>query len=169
MNKAGILSGRTETPLTDKGHQQAVKTGQDIKHNLPKIDLIICSPFERAYDTAKHIAEQIGYPVDKIQKNSLFIERTFGILEATMAADFFADHTYEDFDRVEGAETTKDLDIRAARALKYLKSLKSYDNILIVGHGSFGRALRRAVNHLSHTHEYNGDQTIPNAAIVELI
>ena len=169
MNVSGRLSGRIETPLTDKGRLQAIKTGKHIKKHLPAIDLIICSPFERAYDTAKSIAKEIDYPMTKILKNELFVERTFGILEGTLVLDFYVDHDYRDIDLVEGAESIKDLDARAAEALKYVKSLKTYDSVLIVSHGSFGRAFRRAVNDLPHTHEYETYLPIANAEIVELI
>ena len=86
MNVAGRLSGRIETPLTDKGRLQAIKTGKHIKMHLPTIDLIICSPYGRAYETAKSIAGQIGYPITKIGRNKLFVERTFGVLEGTAGA-----------------------------------------------------------------------------------
>jgi broad specificity phosphatase PhoE len=168
MNVAGILSGRTETPLTDEGISQAKSTGKEIKEKLPNIDLIICSPYERTYETAKYIAHEIGYPIDKIQKNDLFIEWTFGVLEGTPGKDFLDNHKYKEFDNVEGAEKIEDLDQRAALAYDYLKALEA-KNILVVGHGAFGRAIRRVVKGLPHTHEYEVNTTIGNAAIVELV
>jgi broad specificity phosphatase PhoE len=155
--------------LTDKGQLQAIKTGKHIKRHLPAIDLIICSPYGRAYETAKSIAGQIDYPITKIRRNELFVERTFGILEGTSVLDFYVDHDYKDIDQVEGAESIKDLDSRAAEALRYVNSLKNYDNVLIVSHGAFGRAFRRAVKGLPHTHEYETYLPIANAEIVELI
>jgi broad specificity phosphatase PhoE len=172
MNVSQRLSGQIETPLTDNGIKQAEQTGKDIKTKLPKIDLIVCSPYERAYHTAKLIAEQIGYPVSNIEKSDLLIERTFGPLEGTSATEFLDNHDYSDFDDVEGAETVEDLQNRAATALEYIKSLDQYDNILIVGHGAFGRAIKRVVNSLPYTHEYKQDKetkTIGNGEIVELI
>lgn len=168
LNVAKILSGQTEASLTESGIAQAIKTGKDIKEDLPKIDLIICSPFERTYDTAKLIAREIGYPVDKIQKDDRFIERTFGVLEGTPAKDFLDTHEYRDFDSVEGAETIEALQQRAQKAFEYASSLEP-DNILIVGHGSFGRAIRRVAEGLPHSHEYEKARMIDNAEIVELV
>ena len=42
------------------------------------------------------------------------------------------------------------------------------NNILLVSHGSFGRALRRVANKLPYTNEYEEYSPIGNAAIVEL-
>lgn len=168
MNVAGLLSGRIETPLTKKGIQQAKATGKALKQKLPHVDLIVCSPYERTYETAKLVAKEIGYPVERIQKNELFIERTFGILEGTSGKDFLDTHEYKEFDEVEGSETIEELQQRAELALKWLQTLKE-DNILIVGHGAFARAIRRAVQGLPHTHEYEVDTSIGNAAIVELV
>jgi broad specificity phosphatase PhoE len=170
MNAAGLLAGRAETPLTQKGRGQASKAGKDIKEKLPPIDLIICSPYDRTYTTAKLIATEIGYPIDDIQKNDMFIERSFGVLEGTLGTDFLDTHEYREFDEVENAETIEDLQNRATAAFEYVKGLDA-NNILIVGHGAFGRALRRVVNGLPHTHEYETGtpQRIDNANIVELV
>lgn len=168
MNVAGILSGQTETPLTEKGIEQAKSAGKELKQKLPHIDLIICSPYERTYETAKLIANEIGYPIEKIQKNDLFIERTFGVLEDTPGKDFLDKHEYREFDDVEGSETIEELQKRAEKAFKYLQTLKE-DNVLIVGHGAFARAIKRVVQGLPHTHEYVADTSIGNAAIVELV
>lgn len=168
MNAAGLLAGQTETPLTEKGIQQAKSAGKELKVMLPRVDLIICSPYKRTYETAKLIAQEIGYPVDKIQKNDKFVERTFGVLEGTSGKDFLAIHEYRDFDNVEGAETIEQLQKRAGEAFEYLKTLDE-ENILVVGHGAFARSIRRVVANLPYTHEYVVDTSIGNAAIVELV
>lgn len=168
MNVAELLSGTIETPLTENGVKQAIKTGQEIKDRLPKIDLIICSPLGRAHETAKLIAQEIGYPVSKLQTNELFVERTFGVLEGTSSSHYLTDNNYHELDAIEGSETVEDLQKRAAQALRYVSQL-DFDNILIVSHGAFGRAIRRVTKNQPHTDEYKAFVQIPNAAIVELI
>jgi broad specificity phosphatase PhoE len=168
MNAAGLLSGQTETPLTDTGTEQAKATGKELKEKALRIDLIVCSPYERAFDTACHIAAAIGYPIENIQKNELFIERTFGVLEGTSGKAFMATHEYRDIDDVEGSETVEALQKRAAQAFEYVAALPQ-ETILVVGHGAFGRAFRRVVRGLPHTHEYLAETKIGNAEIVELI
>lgn len=168
MNVAGLLSGTIETPLTENGKQQAIKTGKEIHATLPKIDLIICSPLGRAHETAKLIAKEIGYPESKLEKNELFVERTFGVLEGTSSDHFLTDNNYHELDAIEGSETVENLQKRAAAAFEYIKTLNA-DNILIVSHGAFGRALRRVTKNQPHTDEYKAFIQIPNAAIVELV
>lgn len=153
MNVAGLLSGRTETPLTERGVEQAKASGKQLKEKLPHIDLIVCSPYERTYETAKLIAEEIGYPVENIQKNEMFIERTFGILEGTSGKEFLDNHEYSEFDGVKGSETIEALQNRAEKSFRWLQALEE-DNILVVGHGAFARAIKRVVQGLPHTHEY---------------
>lgn len=168
MNAAGLLSGRTETLLTEKGIRQAKAAGEEFKRKLPHIDLIVCSPYERTHHTARLIAEKIGYPIENIQKNEMFIERTFGVLEGTPGKDFLDKHEYREFDEIEGSETIEALQLRAEKAFKWLQTLKE-NNILIVGHGAFARAIKRVVQGLPHTYEYAVDTSIGNVTIVELV
>ena len=62
-----------------------------------------------------------------------------------------------------------DLDKRAAKALSYIKSLKEYDCVLVVGHGSFGRAFKRATDNIAYDQEYKEFLPIANAGILELV
>src|SRR6059058_1306401 len=81
MNKKGVFSGRTETPLDPEGIKQAEAAGREAKEL--NIDLIVSSPMERCRETATIIAQQIGYPVADILFEDLFMERAFGVLEGT--------------------------------------------------------------------------------------
>ncbi|HEY1645281.1 MAG TPA: histidine phosphatase family protein [Candidatus Saccharimonadales bacterium] len=166
-NVSDRLAGRTEVPLTENGILQAQTAGKKAKESLPRIDLIISSPLSRAYHTAIHIAKAIGYPEENIEKNNLFIERTFGKAEGQYAKDFFKDKTFDDLDKVNGAETIHDLNLRAIKALEYIENLDQ-DNILVVSHGAFGTAFTRAVKRIPHDHPYEYVE-VANGEIVELI
>jgi uncharacterized phosphatase len=172
FNSRGVWAGQVETSLTNKGKHQAKLAGLNIKDNLPKFDLIISSPYTRAFDTAKIIANQLDYPVDQIVMNELFIERSYGNLEGKSNQVFFAKHEFKDIDQVEGAETVKKMHDRAVKAVEYLKT-RPENNILVVSHGTFGRALYRVVKEMPHTHEYldhhRQKYRMANAEIVELI
>lgn len=168
MNVAELLSGTIETPLTKNGREQAIKIGKEIKEKLPKIDVIVCSPLERAFETAKLIAKEINYPVSKIQKNRLFVERTYGVLEGTSATHFLKEGNYHELDSVQDSETIEELQKRAAKAFDSISNL-DYDNVLVVAHNAFGRALRRVTKNQPHTQEYEAFEQIPNATILELI
>ncbi len=161
MNVGGQYTGHSETKLTLKGRAQAKAAGKLAKDL--NIDYIVVSPLSRAKDTAKIIAKEIGYPADKIHTNSLFIERHFGSMDGQPWQPDF------DIDGVSDAESRDELLDRAKEALTFLHTLP-YDNVLVVAHGAFGRALR---SHILPDMVYNTtDPTkpdasrIPNAEIV---
>jgi uncharacterized phosphatase len=138
MNKSGHYAGSTDTPLTDEGRQQAKLAGRNAKHL--NIDLIVSSPLSRALETAQIIAEEIGYQKNKILMSSLISERSWGDWEGQP----FRPIGEDEFDKVPNSEKANDLLKRAGQALRYLESLDS-ESILVVSHGTFGRALRHHV------------------------
>ncbi len=80
--QGAFLSGRGDTPLTDKGRQQA----QDAAISLlarsdldPSKVVIYSSPLSRAQDTAKALQERL--PGSKIQTDSDLSEIDFGLCE----------------------------------------------------------------------------------------
>lgn len=160
-NEAGIWSGTMETPLSPKGKQQAKEAGQ-VARELG-IDLLICSPLGRTRETAKHIAEAIDYPLDKIEYNSLFIERHFGQMEGQ---PWEIDADVDGFVDIETRDSVLN---RAKLALEYIQSLEA-DNILVVSHGSFGRALRSLTHpHLPFEARGTNKTKLKNAEIIQLI
>jgi uncharacterized phosphatase len=161
MNKAGLRSGRTDTPLTPEGIEQAKLAGAKAK-NL-QIDLVISSPLSRAHHTAKVIAAEIGYPEDKILLDEAVIERDFGALEGAVYV------SGEPLEGVENIETAEAIIARAERALARLQQLP-HDNILVVSHGSFGRALRHHTNPDTPFQDVaQPHHRLKNATIIELL
>ena len=157
MNKQGIFAGRTETPLAKEGRAQAKVAGKQAKRL--KIDYIVCSPQGRAVETAKIIAKEIGYPQDKVHTNSLFMERHFGKAEGQIYSPDL------DIDGFADVETVDTLLERASQALRFLESL-SENNILVVSHGSFGRALR---HHIIEDFPFDNVSKIANAEIIQCL
>ncbi len=134
LNAAGLIAGSIETPLTKTGRAQAKAAGE--KARSLGIEYIISSPLERARDTAIIFAQEIGYDTEKIEYNPMLSERHFGVMEGKPYT-----RSRRSYDDIEDAEKTSALLDRADRAVKYLESLP-YKKILVVSHGSFGRALR---------------------------
>ncbi len=167
MNVQRRFAGQSEAALTDAGRRQAMTAGKRLKEIVPKVDIILSSPLSRAHDTAKHIATEVNYPHDAIEVSELFYERSFGELEGSYSPDFFAAHSYEDLDAVDGAETVEELHDRARDAIAYIHA-RPEEIIVVVGHGSHGRALRRIVDGISYLDDTKGVQ-IGNAEIIELI
>jgi uncharacterized phosphatase len=162
MNKSGHFAGTIDTPLTSEGRVQAKIAGESAR--MLNINLIVSSPLSRAHETAKIIAEQIDYPQNEIIISDLLKERHWGDLEGTPHAPV------DDLDEVPNAETSHQLLHRAEKALQYLESLDA-DNILVVSHGTFGRALRHhIVDDMPFINKIS-DKTIrlPNGEIISWI
>lgn len=155
MNVQGVHAGTSETPLTTKGRKQAKLAGQYAKSL--GIDYIVSSPQSRALETAQIIAKEIGYPVDNIHQNSLLIERDYGVMEGQ------AWEPDLDIDGIADAETTDTILHRAKLAVEFLYTVPS-DTLLVVSHGSIGRAIR---HHLTEHPFQLYTNRLNNAEIVQ--
>lgn len=157
LNAVGKWAGSTETPLTKEGRKQAELAGKEAKKL--GVDYILCSPLSRAYDTAKIIAKEIGYPEKDIDVNSLVIERHFGEREGTPWEPDL------DMDGIADAERSDTVLERVHLTLKHLSTVEA-NTILVVSHGHFGRVLR----HVLHPEiPLKGSPRFDNAKVVKLI
>jgi len=164
MNKSGHYAGTVETPLSEEGRKQAKLAGQ--KARTMDLDLIVSSPLSRALETAQIIAEEIGYHKDKILVDAIFIERSWGDWEGKP----FRPIREDEFDAIPNSERSEDLIIRADKALRFLESLPA-QHILVVSHGTFGRALRHHVIEDMPFVAEAGDEKLrlPNGEIIQWI
>ena len=69
-----------ERPLNKRGKRDAPFIGQKLKEKNILPDLIISSPARRAITTAKKLAEQMGYPEEKIVEDENIYEAGGGEL-----------------------------------------------------------------------------------------
>ena len=67
-----------ERPLNKRGKRDAPFMGNILNEKGIMPDLIISSPAVRAYTTARIIAEEIGYPPEKIETNEDIYEASAG-------------------------------------------------------------------------------------------
>lgn len=137
-NVENKICGATDIALTAKGHEQAKELGEIIKKSEYAIDEILCSPLERAYDTAKHVSEITGIPM-RVEER--LREQNFGKYESTarngeefrMAKTNFINH-------FGNGETMLHLCYRIYSLLEELKgSNKTY---LLVAHNGIARAVQ---------------------------
>jgi probable phosphoglycerate mutase len=134
-NAKGLLAGsRVDSPLTDLGRQQARERATELAHM--HVDTMVTSPLLRASETARIIADGIGYE-GPVEQNELLVERDFGSATNTPRDSAFA---ALDSGAVSDAETVAEFGDRARRALQWLATLDG-DFIIVVGHGAFGRML----------------------------
>ena len=79
-NVENKICGATDIELTAKGHDQAIETGKKILEMGIKADKILTSPLVRASETARHISEMTGIPMEIEPR---LIEQNFGRYEST--------------------------------------------------------------------------------------
>lgn len=146
FNKAHKWTGSTDSPLTEKGHEQAKKAGQNLRKQGLAVDIILTSPLTRAHQTAQHIASALEYPTENIKIHPSLVERSFGDLEGhkdlVTATRYLLDESA--IDHFPNVESLDALQKRADQILEELNKLP-HETVLVVGHGAFGRALRRAI------------------------
>ncbi|MCA9329747.1 phosphoglycerate mutase family protein [Candidatus Saccharibacteria bacterium] len=161
MNVASVFAGRTDTPLTTEGQQEALQEG---RANIGiAIDLIIASPLSRAHDTAKLFAEGAQLPTELIELNELLLERDFGILEGSPWSPANSQGLDTNQPLPKGVEPWDVLRSRAQQLIDHIQRLP-VDNILLVGHGSIGRAIRNIIDPKADIHAH-----IPNSKLIRWI
>ena len=138
LNVQRLFAGQLDTPLTERGREQAHATGEELRGL--GINVIVASPLVRALETAQIIAGDIGYLADRIIVNDVFKERFLGNLQGKSWDSF--DETANDDN---GVETDEALLERAHAGLALLQGIEA-DTVLLVSHGSFSKALRRAID-----------------------
>ncbi|QQG49661.1 MAG: histidine phosphatase family protein [Candidatus Berkelbacteria bacterium] len=154
-NVNGILNGRRDMPLTEKGVEQAGIVAEELQQTGIKIDKIYSSPLKRAYHTAEIIAETLG--VSKPEKLDGLIERDFGVMtgkpqaeiENLCAPDILKTDTVTYFLSPEGAETFPQLVDRARLTLNSIRRAHQDGNILLVSHGDIGKMIYCAYYNLA--------------------
>jgi probable phosphoglycerate mutase len=145
-NASGILNGHRNSPLTELGREQALQLSNKIIDAKISFDKILCSPLQRAAETAQIIAINLEH--FEPEKWDLLIERDFGVMTGKPAneiAERCAPNIIETekiiyFLTAEGAETFPDLILRAEKILAHLKEMNVH-NILLVTHGDIGKML----------------------------
>lgn len=166
-----------DTLLTAKGHADAIKTGERLSHL--KVDVILASPFTRAQQTAEHIHEMIGVPIETVkalheQMQSFLIRGKLwdspeGVLYHNARKNNYFAAEWPDRD---GAENHADALVRIAAAVTLLENHPS-DNIVVVSHGQFLNQLfiylLLGKNTTSEFHQviYENQHHLANGAITE--
>lgn len=139
-NSQRRTQGIVDIPLNDEGRKQAIEARDKIKDIV--FDKVYSSPLSRAIETARLVTED-KYP---IIIDDLLIERNFGEMEGKVIGEeydvkeFLArpmDASYN------GEETHKHM---VERAEKFLSKIDKDNNILVVTHGAYYRAIMKAIN-----------------------
>lgn len=139
-NVENKICGATDIELTEKGHQQAVETGQKILESGIQADEILYSPLVRAADTAKHISDITGIPA---RMEPRLIEQCFGKWESTArdGAEFQIAKTHF-ADRYEGGESMFHLAQRIYNLLDDLRMEADTKTYILVAHNGISRVIQ---------------------------
>lgn len=137
-NVENKICGATESPLTEKGHAQAIELANEIIKQGLKVDEILYSPLCRAKDTALHISEIIGVPARAEQR---LFEQNFGKWEGTArnGEQFQADKS----NFINSYETGESMLKLCQRIYNLLDELKNEPDkvYLLVAHNGIARAV----------------------------
>ena len=138
-NTLGILSSNPKVNhhLTEKGREQAKTAGEKLKDT--EVDIIYCSPFVRTRETAEIIAEQIGYPKDKIVFDERLHEIYVGVLDGKPDAEyqaFFESREAKFWKTPEGGENYTTVKNRMTDFIYDVNSKHEGKKILVVSHNT---------------------------------
>lgn len=141
-NVENKICGATDSPLTEKGHQQARETGYWIQSKLNAdeitIDEILSSPLSRACDTAREISTitKIPWRIEPRLK-----EQNFGKWEGTPRnGKAFACAKKEFINSYEGGESMLKMAQRIYNLIDDIKT-KPDKTFLLVAHNGISRII----------------------------
>lgn len=124
------LFGSSDIPLNENG----VKLVHNIKEQFKdkKIQGVISSDLQRAYQTGEIIADWLGVP---LITNKMLRERDQGIYEGLYIEDIVnKEHNFSFDTPVEGRETIREFMSRTKTVFESIASEVSWENYIIVSH-----------------------------------
>lgn len=138
-NVENKICGATDIELTKLGHQQAATLGEKILNEKLEIDEILYSPLSRAAETARHISQITGIPM---QMELRLKEQNFGRYESTRrnGAEFQTAKTHF-IDHFEGGETMLQMAQRIYNLLDDIKAESGQKTYLLVAHNGIARII----------------------------
>jgi broad specificity phosphatase PhoE len=169
-NVQRIWHGSTDSPLTDLGEQQAVRTAQHLAAERPQVAAVYASPLGRTRATAEPIARALGV---QLEIEPGLAEFGIGELEGVSYAELLSEHRF--FERIQsdphyappGGESLAAVLARVSASVLRIAERHRGEEVIAVGHGA---ALGLALSHLiegatDRWHRYQ----MSNASISELV
>ena len=145
-NVENKICGATDIELTEFGHEQAIKTGEEILKKGIKADEILYSPLIRAKETALHISKMTGIPA---REDIRLKEQNFGKYESTPRdGEEFKEAKKQFITTYEGGESMLRL---AQRIYNLLDELKDDDKTyILVAHNGIARMVNSYFNEMTN-------------------
>lgn len=152
-----FAGGRVNSPLTDKGRLQAEELGEKVKDL--GIDLIVSSPMDRAFETAKIVREVAGVEAE------IKLEKGIEEFDVGELAGKPLGVSGEEFWTYKGMEDADDFRERVIEAIE--RWSKSGKNILFVAHNGVIRVLETKELGLPPK-EFRGLESHENASVKKI-
>lgn len=161
-NTKGIFAGqRDNSPLTEKGREQAKQAAIDLLRKKLKLKKIIVSPLIRAYETAQIIIRHASLQNVEIIVEKRIAEYDMGSLTGTP----YRKITSKELVVAENAEDPQKFMDRVHSLLEEI--INTNETILIVSHAGVGRIIEAKKKGLPASTFYDLDP-LPNAQVIEL-
>lgn len=136
FNVAHLVQGRCDSPLTDKGREQARAAAAWLRDHGAAPDTIVSSPLGRAVGTARILAEALGHK-GKVEAEPRIIERSYGVYESGLFTDLPCDVWDPGEELVaHGGEGNHALRARMSEGLRDLMGRPGVACALAISHGS---------------------------------
>lgn len=168
-NEGGLLSGVTDSKLSEKGKLQAHKLANYLKNE--KIDKIYTTPFSRTKETVKELAEIKGI---QIEENNRLNEINFGDFEGLSFKVIEKEYPQEVKKMIDegskykypNGESLEDTFIRVKNEMKNILKNNKNSTILICSHGG---TIRNIISYLiCGDYKYHWNFKIDNGSITEV-
>jgi uncharacterized phosphatase len=130
-----LLQGVTDIPMNSTGIEQVKTAARALQKS--DWDLVLTSPLGRARETAKIIAEHLGF--DEVFEQDLLIERSFGEAEGLAYEQWKT--KYSNLDEIPGGESKSELTARSELLLETFASTHPGKRILAISHGALIRTV----------------------------
>jgi probable phosphoglycerate mutase len=150
-----------DLPLTQLGYRQAAEVAERIAAQF-RPDVVVASPFLRARETARVIAESLRLP---LQIEPRLYERDVGVLVGKSYDSLASTRGYDRQSpwkwRPEGGESYEDVMARVAPILDRLAAIHLERDVVIVSHGGVMQTLWAHV-----TGQWQSAHVPPNCGVV---
>ncbi|MBI2451054.1 MAG: histidine phosphatase family protein [Parcubacteria group bacterium] len=164
--------------LSEKGREQAKKTGVFLKKEYGNFDLIFISPFKRAYETGEIIAK--NFPKARLIIEERIREKEFGIADGMTPDEIKKHFPYEYERRLKekkyyfrpiGGESYPDVNLRIWSFLSTIVREYAKMNILVVSHSAAMFSFRKLLEKFTEEKLLEVDKTddIKNCGIISYI
>jgi len=164
-----IAHGQSESPLNDRGKQQAAFTAEMLMNWETPYHRVYASPMSRAQDTGLKISKALGLPIhfhEGLKEG--FLGDWEGITYKQLSEFEFAKKSIMDDDfRGHNGESPNQLANRMVKAIHEIRGAHAGENIIFVSHGA---AIAHALSRLLGTKPVFGHKYIMhNSAVTEIL